>query len=84
MHAYYNRTIYLNAAPDNGSRQVMNIIRQSLVYDIALMYNWGGLEEMLNQLGTASSNPYANAANGVEGRVNPLIETTLQQLRNAA
>ena len=83
MHAYYNRTIYLNAAPDNGSRQVMNIIRQSLVYDIALMYDWGGLETMLNQLGTASSNPYANAANGVEGRVNPMIQTTLEQLRNA-
>ncbi len=84
MYAYYDRTIYLNAAPDNGSRGVIDMIRRSMVYDIALMYNWGGLEDMLDNIATANSNPYGPAVNGVEARVKPLIEETVELLRIAA
>lgn len=82
MNAYYERTIYFNAARNNGSRNVMDIIRQSLVYDIALLYDWGGLEKMLEKLSFEKSNPYASAVNGVEGNVGPKINTTIEQLRN--
>ena len=82
MDAYYERTIYLNAARDNGSREVLDVVRQSLVYDIALMYDWGGLETMLWELSYATANPYASAVNGIEASVNPKIEDTLEQLRN--
>ena len=82
MDAYYERTIYLNAARDNGSREVLDVVRQSLVYDIALMYDWGGLETMLWELSYATSNPYATAVNGIEASVNPKIEDTVNQLRN--
>ena len=84
MYAYYDRTIYLNAAPDNGSRGVIDMIRRSMVYDIALMYDWGGLEDMLESLATATSNPYGTAMSGVEARINPLIEETVEKLREAA
>ena len=82
MDAYYERTIYLNAARDNGSRQVLDVVRQSLVYDIALMYDWGGLEKMLESISYENSNPYASAVNGIEASVNPKIEDTVEQLRN--
>ena len=82
MHAYYDRTVYLNAAPDNGSRQVMDVIRQSIVYDIALLYDWGGLEKMLESLSFESYNPYGGAVSGIEASVNPMIEETIEQLRN--
>ena len=82
MDAYYERTIYLNAARDNGSREVLDVVRQSLVYDIALMYDWGGLETMLWELSYATSNPYANAVNGIESTVKPKIEDTIEELRN--
>ena len=82
MDAYYERTIYLNAARDNGSREVLDVIRQSLVYDIALMYDWGGLEKMLERISHETSNPYAGAVNGIEASVNPKIEDTIAQLRD--
>lgn len=82
MYAYYDRTIYLNAAPDNGSREVMDTIRQSMVYDIALLYDWGGLETMLNKLATETSNPYAAAVNGIETRVQGIIDDTVALLRD--
>ena len=51
MEAYYDRTVYLLAAKDNGSRQVMDMIKSSLVYDIALLYpEWGNIEMELIQI----------------------------------
>ena len=82
MHAYYDRTVYLNAAPDNGSRQVMDIIRTSIVYDIALLYDWGGLERMLEQLSDATSNPYGSAVSGIESTIQPKIDETIELLKN--
>ena len=82
MHAYYDRTVYLNAAPDNGSRQVMDIIRQSIVYDIALLYDWGGLERMLEQISDASANPYGSAVSGIESTIQPKIDETIELLKN--
>lgn len=84
MHAYYDRTIYLNAAHDNGSRQVMDLIRRSMVYDIALMYEWGGLERMLEEISYASTNPYGSAVSGIENRIQPMIDETVEKLRNPA
>ena len=69
MYAYYDRTIYLQASPDNGSREVMDTIRKSLVYDIALLFTWGGsntgiascaFEAMLNNLASSKTNEYAS------------------------
>lgn len=82
MHAYYDRTVYLNAAPDNGSRQVMDIIRQSIVYDIALIYDWGGLEKMLEALSDATYNPYGSAVSGIDTTIQPLIDETIELLKN--
>lgn len=80
MHAYYDRTVYLNAAPDNGSRGVMDIIRQSIVYDIALLYDWGELEKMLEKLATESFNPYGSAVSGADSYITPMIEDTIALL----
>ena len=80
MYAYYDRTIYLNAAPDNGSREVMDTIRQSMVYDIALLYDWGGLEKMLERLAIDTSNPYGPTISGADTYITPKIEETVAKL----
>ncbi len=82
MHAYYDRTVYLNAAPDNGSRGVMDIIRQSIVYDIALLYDWGGLEKMLESLAFETYNPYGGAVSGAQSNITPRIEETVALLKD--
>ena len=83
MNAYYERTIYLNAAPDNGSRQVMDVIRRSLVYDIALMYDWGGLDDMLERISYETSNPYGPAVVGIEATLGDIIDETIRQLKES-
>ena len=50
MEAYYTRTICFTAARDPDAREMMNIIKNATVYDIALLYDWGGWATELSEL----------------------------------
>ena len=50
MDAYYTRTLYFTIAPDPNAREMMNILKNSTVYDIALLYDWGGWATELSEL----------------------------------
>ena len=50
MDGYYTRTLYFTVAPDPNARRVMDIIKDSTVYDIALLYDWGGWRTNFSQL----------------------------------
>ena len=82
MHAYYDRTVYLQAAFDNGSRQVMDIIRTSMVYDMALLFpSWGGIEEKLYQIPNREASDYAGVVESLS-RIEETMYSTIDQLRN--
>lgn len=50
MDGYYTRTLYFTVAPDPSARKVMDIIKNATVYDIALLYDWGGWRTELSEL----------------------------------
>lgn len=82
MHAYYDRTVYLQAAADNGSRDVMDIIRTSMVYDLALLYpSWGGIETTLYQIPNREASEYAGVVEGLS-RIEDEMYATIELLRN--
>lgn len=62
MDAYYVRTMYMEVARDDGSRASLDIIRGSLVYDIALLYTqnglWGNFDKLLINIDTRSNMEY--------------------------
>ena len=61
MDAYYERTIYLMAGRENGSREVLDTLRTSLVYDMALLYpSWGRIEDKLVQIPNRETQEYAD------------------------
>ena len=81
MHAYYDRTIYFQAAADNGSRDVMDIIRTSLVYDLALLYpSWGGIEEKLYQIPNREAEEYASGIVDGLSRIEESMLATIETL----
>ena len=82
MHAYYDRTVYLQAAADNGSRQVMDIIRTSMVYDMALLFpSWGGIESKLYQIPNVEASEFAGIKEGLS-RVEATMTETIEKLLN--
>ena len=50
MDGYYTRTLSFTVAPDPDAREIMDIIKNSTVYDIALLYDWGGWATELAEL----------------------------------
>ena len=82
MHAYYDRTVYLQAAADNGSRKAMDIIRTSMVYDMALLFpSWGGIEEKLYQIPNVLESEHAGVVAGL-GRIEGTMLETIDLLLN--
>ena len=82
MSAYYDRTICFTAAPNNGSRDVMDIIRTSMIYDLALLYpSWGGIESELVQIPNKEVSEYAYIKDCLDYII-PQIEATVEQLLN--
>jgi hypothetical protein len=82
MYAYYERTLYLNMATDAGSRQAMDIIKNSMVYDIALLYDWYGMGTVtLGELTVDMQGTYAgNVTN--QSKINQLLQDTVAKLKN--
>ena len=79
MYAYYDRTLYLNTASDAGSRAAMDIIKNSMVYDIALLYDWRNIGSItLGELTNDDPGRYASNVNVVryiaKNQLNPTIE----------
>ena len=82
MYAYYERTLYLNTATDAGSRKAMDIIKNSMVYDIALLYDWYSMGT--RTLGELTINPQGVYANNVtsQSSINQLLQETVAKLKN--
>ena len=79
MYAYYERTLCFQTAGDSRSREVMNIIKNSMVYDIALLYDWSNLgTRMLGEMTVSDTNTYASNVNIIryieKGHLKPTIE----------
>ncbi len=80
MEGYY-RSVYLQTAPDNGSREVLSMIQSSTVYDVALIYSWGGIDDWVNQVASGYNNDYACILNFLTDATEE-INATVDLLKN--
>ena len=82
MYAYYERTLYLNTASDEGSRKAMDIIKNSMVYDIALLYDWYSMgTDTLGELTINVAGIYANNVSS-QNDINRNLQETVEKLKN--
>ena len=83
MDAYYTRTLYFTVAPDPNARKVMDIIKGSTVYDIALLYDWGGWRSELSELWwKRTTNNHGTLASLIQVDAQPKLEETIEQFKN--
>ena len=82
MDAYYTRTLSFTLAPDPEAREVMDIIKNSTVYDIGLLYNWGSWETELSELWyRRNTNNYGTLVLDLPYAVEEL-EITIERFKN--
>ena len=83
MDSYYTRTLYFTVAPDPSARRVMDIIKNSTVYDIALLYDWGGWRTELSELWyKRNTNNHGTLATLISTDAQPKLEQTIEQFKN--
>ena len=85
MDGYYTRTLCFSIAPDPNARRVMNIIKSSTVYDIALLYDWGGWATEFSQLWfKKTTNNYGSlvAQMPLSGGALNQLEETIERFKN--
>ena len=83
MDAYYTRTLSFTVAPNPGARKAINIIKNSTVYDIALLYNWGGWATELEKLGERTVNNYGSLVSTMPYNAIPALEETIKMFQNS-
>lgn len=84
MDAYYVKTLELSVARDAGSRATLRIVRDSVTFDIFLLYNWGGfIQNLIEGLDTSASNQYGDqvTAGNLDAAIAEM-ELTLDRFRN--
>ena len=83
MDSYYTRTLYFSVAPDPDARKVMDIIKNSTVYDIALLYDWGGWRTELSELWwRRNTNNYGSLVTLIASNAQPKLDETVEQFKN--
>ena len=82
MYGYYMRTLYFTTAPDAGSREVMDTIKNSMVYDIALLYDWEKMASLtLAEMTISARGVYASNVSN-QNDIKEALDKTVEQLKN--
>ena len=84
MDAYFVKALELSVARDAGSRATLKIVRDSVTYDIFLLYNWGDfIQRLVEDIDTAAANEYGNrvTAANLDAAVADM-ELTLERFKN--
>ncbi len=83
MDAYYRNTLKLGAAQDMESVEALDVVRNSICYDIALLYKWGDFDSFIRLINQQSSMPNLNqkyAQDGMKAEV--AMERTISSFKN--
>ena len=78
--AYMETTISSKALRDEASLEMLDIIFDNRIYDLATLYNWNSIDSFSSDLAN-SSQSYASRYAKIEKSVTKSIEKTIEQLK---
>ncbi len=80
LPAYYEISAKAKYTYDEESAEMLDLIFSTLHYDLALVYNWGGFKEMLQDIGKKGANSFASDYAAKETKMLTEMEDTLAAL----
>ncbi|MBQ7983852.1 MAG: hypothetical protein IJ302_09785 [Clostridia bacterium] len=79
--AFIDTTVRDKALRDEDSSEMIDIILNNRVYDLASFYNWGSINTMFASLATSPNKQYASELARIEKKTKALIEKTITALQ---
>ncbi len=88
--AYFQVILKERKIQDNESEEMLDIIFNSRVYDLAFVYNWGGTSEydpnalsaFMNEIVFSGQNTFASTWQSIAGKVQSALDETLEAYRD--
>ncbi|MBQ8577349.1 MAG: hypothetical protein IJ449_05200 [Clostridia bacterium] len=81
ISAYIETTVLDKAIRDEDSAEMVSLILDNRVYDLASFYNWGGINTLFSTLATSPNKEYTSELAKIEKKVNKLIAETVDTIR---
>lgn len=82
MPAFYDVTVTHKLTRDEDSVEMLDIILNNRVYDLATIYNWGNILNIFETIYSRAENNFASAFERSEANINRMLERTLDELLN--
>ena len=81
MPAYYDRTVTNKLLRDDEAAEMMDIILNNRVFDLAELYNWGDINQMLSSISSSGKpDTIVSQLEKIEPKINSAIQKTLDEL----
>ncbi|NLK38854.1 MAG: hypothetical protein GX303_01215 [Clostridiales bacterium] len=78
--AYYDKTLTQRDIRDEESKEMLDIILDSLVYDLGYIYNWGSLSSMISSIMVSGENTFASKYATVERVVKKMMDADIKKI----
>jgi hypothetical protein len=75
--AYFENTFTTKALRDEDSEEMLDIILNSMTYDLGRTFNWGGIVGTLTSIGLGNSFNYSSVIESNTDKVNAAIQTAV-------
>ena len=82
MPAYYDVTLKTKLSRDEQSGEMIDLIRASRTYDLASVYDFGGIYQAVTNAINQNKVSYQSAIEKIQGRIDAGIEKILNQYKN--
>ncbi|HBL85299.1 MAG: hypothetical protein A2Y17_03630 [Clostridiales bacterium GWF2_38_85] len=80
-YAYYDVKMKNRIANDQNARDSLDIIFDSTVYDLGVVYDWGSIRSFINNAATASSNTYTSQLDAAKTSIQAAIDQTVEDFK---
>ncbi|MBQ3815981.1 MAG: hypothetical protein II836_07980 [Clostridia bacterium] len=81
--AYMEKSISGKSLRDEDSLEMLDIILSRRVYELAAIYDWGGVNSMFSHLSTSSNPKFASAYKSVQKMSAKALEKTITEIRES-
>ena len=79
--AFIDESIINKGIRDEDSLNMINLIHDTQIFDVGLLFEWGGMSSILTKLVMGNSTDFASEWAGISEKVDTELEATAKMLK---
>ena len=79
--AFVEQSIKLKGVRDENSMKMINLILDTQTFDVGLIFEWGGMSQMLREMGATNETNLASRWETIKSKAETALKTTMESLK---